>query len=79
MARVPLLLAWTIAALAAGSALAQQRVQPLPKVGGWPWGTTALAVTACRVLVATADNRELSSNGQDMPQDARYNVARKLT
>ena len=33
-----LLLACGIAALAAGSALAQQSVQPLPKVGGWPLG-----------------------------------------
>jgi hypothetical protein len=33
-----LLLAWSIAALAVGSALAQQPVQPLPKVGGCPLG-----------------------------------------
>ena len=38
MARIPLLLACAIAALAAGSALAQQPVQPLPKVGGCPHG-----------------------------------------
>jgi hypothetical protein len=33
-----LLLACAIAALAAGSAIAQQQVQPLPKVGGCPLG-----------------------------------------
>jgi hypothetical protein len=38
MARNPLLLACSIAALTAGSALAQQPVQPLPKVGGCPLG-----------------------------------------
>ena len=34
MGRNPLLLACAIAALIAGSALAQHSVQPLPKVGG---------------------------------------------
>ena len=38
LGRNPLLLACAIAALAAGSALAQQPVQPLPKVGGCPLG-----------------------------------------
>ena len=38
MGRNPLLLACAIAALAAGSALAQQPVQPLPKIGGCPLG-----------------------------------------
>lgn len=33
-----LLLACAIAALAAGSALAQQLIRPLPKVGGCPLG-----------------------------------------
>ena len=38
LGRNRLLLACAIAALAAGSALAQQPVQPLPKVGGCPLG-----------------------------------------
>ncbi len=38
LGRKPLLLACAIAALAAGSALAQQPVQPLPKVGSCPLG-----------------------------------------
>ncbi|MEY4808577.1 MAG: hypothetical protein RLZZ206_2966 [Cyanobacteriota bacterium] len=38
MGRKPLHLVCAIAALAAGSALAQQPVQPLPKVGGCPLG-----------------------------------------
>ena len=38
LSRSRLLLACTIAALAAGGALAQQPVQPLPKVGGCPLG-----------------------------------------
>ena len=38
MGRNRLLLACASAALAAGSALAQQPVQPLPKVGGCPLG-----------------------------------------
>jgi hypothetical protein len=38
LGRNRLLLACGIAALAAGSALAQQSVQPLPKVGGCPLG-----------------------------------------
>ena len=38
LGRNPLLFACAIAALAAGSALAQQPVQPLPKVGGCPLG-----------------------------------------
>jgi len=38
LGRNPLLLACPIAALATGSALAQQPVQPLPKVGGCPLG-----------------------------------------
>ena len=38
LGRNQLLLACAIAALAAGSALAQQPVQPLPKVGGCPLG-----------------------------------------
>jgi hypothetical protein len=38
LGRNPLLFACAIAALAAGSALAQQPVQPLPKMGGCPLG-----------------------------------------
>ena len=38
LGRNQLLFACAIAALAAGSALAQQPVQPLPKVGGCPLG-----------------------------------------
>ena len=38
LGRNRLLLGCAIAALAAGSALAQQPVQPLPKVGGCPLG-----------------------------------------
>ena len=38
LGRNRLLLACAIAALAAGSALAQQPVRPLPKVGGCPLG-----------------------------------------
>ena len=38
LGRNRLLLACAIAALAAGSALAQQPVQPLPKMGGCPLG-----------------------------------------
>ncbi|MCP9779419.1 MULTISPECIES: hypothetical protein [Cyanobium] len=38
MSRNPLLIAFALSALAAGSALAQQPVQPLPKVGSCPLG-----------------------------------------
>ena len=47
LGRNRLLLACAIAALAAGSALAQQPLQPLPKVGGCQLGYyRALAATA---------------------------------
>ena len=38
MGRNPLLIAFALAALAAGNGLAQQPVRPLPKVGGCPLG-----------------------------------------
>jgi hypothetical protein len=38
MGRAPLLIALAVTALSAGSALAQQPVRPLPKVGGCPLG-----------------------------------------
>jgi len=38
MARYRLLFGFAVAALTAGTALAQQPVQPLPKVGGCPLG-----------------------------------------
>ena len=38
MGRLPLLFVVAISALSAGSALAQQPVRPLPKVGGCPLG-----------------------------------------
>ncbi|NBP33723.1 MAG: hypothetical protein EB121_04210 [Alphaproteobacteria bacterium] len=38
MGRAPLLIAFALSALAAGSGLAQQPVRPLPKVGGCPLG-----------------------------------------
>ena len=38
MSRNPLLIALALSALAAGNALAQQPVQPLPKVGSCPLG-----------------------------------------
>ncbi|MCP9774826.1 hypothetical protein [Cyanobium sp. WAJ14-Wanaka] len=38
MGRTPLLIPLALAALAAGSALAQQPIRPLPKVGSCPLG-----------------------------------------